>query len=106
MRMQVAAGIGGVCSLTILGQAPPLGPAVPPRGITNAFPQAPAPSPVAPGGLIWIQGLSLGPAEGLKATDIPWPTKLGDIEVLINGRLSPVGFVSPSRIVAQVPLEV
>ncbi len=94
-----------VISLPLAAQAPPTGPVVPPRGVINAFTQQPAPSMVAPGGLIWIQGLNLGPAGGLKATNIPWPVKLGDIEVLVNDRPSPVGSISPGTIVAQVPVE-
>jgi uncharacterized protein (TIGR03437 family) len=94
------------CASAIFSQtAPPTAPVVSPRGVVNAFTQQPAPSRVAAGGLIWINGLNLGPAAGEIAADIPWPTKLGTpaIEVLINNRLAALYSISPSRIVAQVP---
>lgn len=97
-----------LCALACAGfcaaQAPPSNPVVSPRGAVNAFTQQPAPSRVAAGGLLWIQGLHLGPAETLTA-EAPWPLELGGVEVLINGRPAPVGSVSPGRIVVQVPWE-
>ncbi|MBI1897455.1 MAG: hypothetical protein HYS04_13170 [Acidobacteria bacterium] len=100
-----------VCSLALLSclaalaQAPPTGPVVSPRGVINAFAQQPAPATVSPGGLLWITGLNLGPPDGLKGETGPWPTKLGDYEVLLNGRPIPIGSISPGRMVAQVPWE-
>lgn len=85
-----------------------LPPVVTPRGVINAFTQQPAPSVVAPGGILWINGLNLGPPEGLKANAIPLPTELGDppIRVMINNRLAPLYSVATNRIVAQVPYEI
>lgn len=80
-------------------------PVVTPRGVINGFTQRPAPSQVAPGGIIWISGLNLGPPEGIKATENPAPTKLGDVEVLINNRAAGVISAEPGRIVAVVPAE-
>ncbi len=92
-------------SAVIFAQAPPTAPVVSPRGVVNAFTQQPAPSRVAAGGIIWINGLNLGPAEGEIAKEIPLPTKLGTpaVEVLVNGRNAALYSISPSRIVAQVP---
>ena len=86
----------------------PTAPVVSPRGVINAFTQQPAPTSVGAGGLIWINGLNLGPADGLTAKDAPWPTTLGTppIQVLINNRPSPIYSITPSRIVAQVPYEI
>jgi uncharacterized protein (TIGR03437 family) len=104
--MRLSAYFLAICvlDLTISAQAPPTGPVVNPRGIVNAFTQQPAPSQVAAGGLIWIEGLNLGPASGVAAT-APWPSKLGDagLEVLINGKNAPVGYISAGKIIAQVP---
>ena len=85
----------------------PTGPVVSPRGVINAFTQQPAPSQVAQGGIVHINGLNLGPPEGAKAPGTPLPTQLGDppTEVLIDGRLAPLFSASPERIVAQVPWE-
>jgi len=91
----------------LLAQAPPTGPVVPQRGIINPVTQQPAPSTVAPGGIVWISGLNLGPPEGLKASGFPLPTRLGDppLEVLVNGVAAPLFSATPGRIVAQVPWE-
>ena len=94
-------------SLSLWGQMP-TGPVVSPRWVINAFTQQPAPSTVAPGGIIWINGINLSPPGGGQASGSPLPTKLteAEVEVLINGRSAPLYSVSPSRIVAQVPWEV
>ena len=90
----------------VLGQAP-TGPVVQPRGIVNAFAQHPAPSTVAPGGLLVINGINLAPPEGIKPDSLPLPTKIGDpaIEVLINNRPAPIVSAIPSQITVQVPIE-
>ena len=86
----------------------PTAPVVSPRGVINAFTRQPAPTSVGVGGLIWINGLNLGPVDGAVAKDLSWPTQLGTpaVQVLINNRPSPIYSISPSRIVAQVPYEV
>ena len=85
---------------------PPTAPVVSPRGVVNAFTQLPAPSRVTPGGIIRINGLNLGPAEGAKAPGLPLPLELAGIRVMVNARQAPLVSVSPNRIVAQVPWEV
>ena len=104
-KFQLVLGI--ICVTNVWAQAPN-GPVVSPRGVINAFTQAPAPTTVASGGLIWIKGLNLGPVDTVTASDTPWPTSIGDpaIQVMINNRLAPIYSVSPSKIVAQVPYEV
>lgn len=81
----------------------PTGPVVNPRGVVNPFTQMPAPTAVAPGGILWIDGLNLGPVEGARASGLPWPTRLGEVEVTINGRAAPIFSVSQGRVVVQVP---
>ena len=86
---------------------PPANPVVSPRGVVNAYTQQPAPSPVPPGGIIWINGINLGPAAGWKASGAPLPTQALDpaIEVRIGERPIPLYSITPSRIVAQVPVD-
>ncbi|MBL8179314.1 MAG: IPT/TIG domain-containing protein [Bryobacterales bacterium] len=91
------------CSAGLWAQT--LAPVISPRGVVNAFSQQPAPSQVGAGSIIWINGLNLGPAAGAAADGPTWPTELGGVQVLINNRPSPLGSVSPPRIVAQVPFE-
>ena len=85
----------------------PTAPVVSPRGVINAFTNQPAPTTVGAGGLIYINGLNLGPVEGFIVQDVPWPTQFGTpaIQVLINNRPAPLYSASPSRILAQVPYE-
>lgn len=84
----------------------PTAPVINPRGITNLFTQQPAPARVAPGGLIQINGLNLGPVEGATAPGLPWPNQLGGTQVTINGRPAPIYSVNPGVIIVQVPWEV
>ncbi|MCX6635706.1 MAG: IPT/TIG domain-containing protein [Acidobacteria bacterium] len=66
-----------------------LAPVVGSRGVVNAYTQEPAPSSVAPGGLIWISGLNFGSA--------------ADTQVLVNGAEARVLSAGAGRIVAQLP---
>ncbi len=90
-----------------LAQAP-TAPVVNPRGVLNAFTRQPAPSAVAAGGILRIEGLNLSPPEGLKASETPLPTRLGDppLEVLINGKPAPLFSARPDHILVQVPWDV
>jgi len=83
-------------------------PVVNPRGVTNAVSAQPAPSAVAPGGILRIEGFNLGPPEGIRASGAPLPTQLGDppIQVLINGKPAPIFSAHPDRIFVQVPWDV
>lgn len=91
----------------VLAQGPPTGPVVSPRGVVNGFTQQPAPSVVAQGGIVYVNGLNLGPPQGAQASGTPLPTQLGEppVEVLIHGKPAPLFSASPERIVAQVPWE-
>ena len=91
----------------LIAQAP-TAPVVSPRGVVNAFTQQPAPSTVAQGGIIWINGINLGPAAGGKAEPgAALPTTALDpaVEVRIGQRAIPIYSITPSRIVAQVPID-
>jgi len=101
----------GLCALVAYAQ---MAPVVTPRGVVNAFTQQPAPSTVAPGGILWISGLNLGPAEGAKAPGAPLPAQLGNppTEVFIQSlserspHTMPLYSIATDKIVAQVPFEV
>lgn len=96
----------GVCLAAAWGQAP-TAPVLNQRGAINAITLQPAPSGVAPGGLLQIAGINLGPAAGFTATTTPLPTSLGDpaLEVRINNRLAPILSATPGLLVVQVPFE-
>jgi uncharacterized protein (TIGR03437 family) len=82
---------------------PPAVPIIGVRGVTNFFTQAPAPGVVAPGSLVQITGLNLGPQTALTATGTPWPTTLSDVGVTIDGVAAPLYSVSSGTILAEVP---
>jgi uncharacterized protein (TIGR03437 family) len=105
--MSVSMLRSGVLAIVLASsaQAQTLAPVINPRGVVNAYSQQPAPSQVGAGSIVWINGLNLGPPEGAVAEGPTWPTELGGVQVLINNRQAPLGSVSPSRIVAQVPFE-
>ncbi|MBM3787593.1 MAG: hypothetical protein FJW30_24825, partial [Acidobacteria bacterium] len=96
-----------VCLGAAVHAQAPTAPVVSPRGVINAFTQQPAPTSVAAGGIIWINGLNLGPASGWKAEALPLPTTAGDpaVEVRIGNRSLPLFSITPSRIVAQIPID-
>ncbi len=91
-----------LCVSALFAQAP-TGPVINPRGVINAFTQQPAPTTVAPGGLVWITGINLGPPEGAVATGTPLPTELAGVKVLMGNVAIPLLSVTPGRIVAQIP---
>lgn len=89
----------------LLWSQPPMGPVVNPRGVINPVSCRPAPSVVAPGGILRIEGFSLGPPGGVRADGTPLPAELGDppIRVFVNGRQAPIFAAYPDRILVQVP---
>jgi len=62
-----------VAGTALLCAQTPTAPVIGARGVTNFFTQEPAPGIVALGGLMQINGLNLGPPEGITASDLPWP---------------------------------
>src|SRR5204863_3079046 len=95
----------GVAFAALLSAQAPTAPVISARGVTNYFTQDPAPGTVGLGGLVQINGLNLGPPEGLIADTIPWPTRLGNTQVIIGGKAAPIYSLAPGVIVAQVPLD-
>jgi uncharacterized protein (TIGR03437 family) len=59
---------------------------------------------LAPGALFSLFGTNLAAGQSLVST-VPWPSVVDGLSVLINGRASPLYFVSPNQINGQVPFE-
>ena len=76
------------------------------RSVRNAVTMQAAPANVAPGGILAILGTDLAAAHTI-AESYPLPLALEDpaVEVLINGAVAPLFFVSPTQVNAQVPWE-
>ncbi|MEZ5365824.1 MAG: hypothetical protein R2748_26705 [Bryobacterales bacterium] len=66
------------------------------------------PGPVAPGEIVSIFGVDMGPAAGMapNAPSLSLPTTLGQVRVTFDGIPAPLFFVSANQINAQVPFEV
>ncbi len=78
------------------------GPRINPRGIVDA---AAFQAAVAPGGIATLFGANLAGATR-SATEIPLPTVLGGVRVLVGGIPAPLFFVSAGQINFQIPVEI
>ena len=58
---------------------------------------------VAPGEMVSIYGVALGPAAGVAATGGNFPTSLGGTTVLVNGAPAPIAYASYFRVDVQLP---
>ncbi|SPE38401.1 conserved exported hypothetical protein [Candidatus Sulfopaludibacter sp. SbA3] len=72
-----------------------------PQGVVNAASFAPAGNPIAPGEFIALFGTGL--AKSLQVATPPYPTSLNGVSVQINGKPSPIYFVSAGQINCLVP---
>jgi uncharacterized protein (TIGR03437 family) len=59
---------------------------------------------VAPGEYVTILGSGLSSETG-SASSLPLSTTLGQVQVTVNGRLAPLGYVSPTQINLLIPFE-
>lgn len=78
-----------------------------PRGTVNGVTSQTAPATVAQGGILAVVGEELA-AELAEAEQLPLPFSLGSpgVEVLVNDVPAALYFVSPTRVLAQVPWEI
>lgn len=78
-------------------------PLILPNGISSAASYAPE-APIAPGSLVNIYGSRLADQDG-SSPSLPLLTQIADTRVLLANKELPLLFVSPDRIIAQVPFE-
>jgi uncharacterized protein (TIGR03437 family) len=90
----------------IAGQVTPnAAPVVSPGGTLNAFAIAAEPGvPLSPGTVVAIYGSNLA-AQPTQPGVIPLPTTVNNTSVIIGGIQSPLYYVSPGQINAQIPFE-
>ena len=62
--------------------------------------------PVAPGSLVTIFGIGIGPSVGVSSTGAPLPNSTAGVSVTFNGIPAPLLYVSSRQINAQVPWNV
>ena len=74
-----------------------------PQGVLNVFSFAPAGNPIAPGEFITIYGTGLPPQN---AATVPFPLKLGGVQLLINNTPAPLYLITSTQVFAVVPYSV
>ncbi len=103
--VRIGSGIGPFLGINVAVPAPTLsgsGVYLNPTGIVNAASSAPFTAGIAPGELLTLYGSNL--ADGLVvAPAVPFPTTLGNVQVMINGVAAPIYYVAPTQISAIVP---
>lgn len=72
------------------------GPTILPRGVIPAAGPAPFPYDVAPGAYVSIYGSNL--ASATQGSSIPYPTQIGDVQVLVGTTPAQIVFVSAGQI--------
>ncbi|MFN0106244.1 MAG: hypothetical protein ACKV2U_29655 [Bryobacteraceae bacterium] len=74
-----------------------------PQGVVNAASFAPVGAPLSPGGFFTLFGSGLAAATTV-AGSLPFPTTLGNVQVLVNNTAAPLYLTSAGQISALVPL--
>jgi uncharacterized protein (TIGR03437 family) len=81
---------------TVLTAVVKPGPIISPKGVICAAGPAPFPYDVAPGAYVSIYGSNL--AESTASATQPYPTQIGDVQVLVNGVAQQLVFASAGQI--------
>lgn len=76
-----------------------------PQGITDAASFSPFTAGISPGEFIVLYGSGLASGTTI-ASKLPYPTTLGNVQVMINGTPAPLYYVTPTQIAAIVPYNV
>ena len=71
-----------------------------PQAVFNVFSFGPAGNPIAPGEFITIYGTGLPPQ---KAVAVPFPLKLGGVQLLINNTPAPLYLITATQVFGVVP---
>lgn len=102
--IRVGYGIGPLLSINVAFQQPSFsgsGVYLNPTGVVNAASSAPFTAQVSPGEFITLYGTGL--ADTTANATLPFPTTLGQVQVLVNEVAAPIYYVSPTQISFVVP---
>jgi uncharacterized protein (TIGR03437 family) len=107
--IRIGSGIGPYLGISVALQAPAMngslsttGVFLDPTGIVNAGSSAPFTASIAPGELLNLYGANL--ASGIQvASSIPFPTTLGNVQVMVNNIPAPIYYVYPTVLAVIVP---
>jgi len=75
-----------------------------PNGVVNNATFAPSPNAIAPGDIVSLFGSGLSLATD-QPTAVPLPTNDKGVSVMVNGIAAPLFYISPSQIVAEIPVQ-
>ena len=106
--VRIGSGIGPSLGINVALPAPSFtgsGVYLNPAGIVNAASSAPFTAGVAPGELLTLYGTNLADSTVI-ASEIPFPTSLGNVQVMINGMAAPIYYVAPTQVSVIVPYEI
>ncbi len=107
--IQIGYGVGPELAVTVAVQGSQLGGGgvyLNPTGVLNSASSAPFTAGVSPGELITLVGTNIGPNNLQVAQNIPFPTSLGGVQVMINNIAAPIYYVSSGQVAAIVPYEI
>jgi uncharacterized protein (TIGR03437 family) len=74
-----------------------------PTGVVNAGSFAPFTAPWVPGELLTLYGANMAPSPLTIAPQVPFPTTLDGVQVMVNGVAAPIYYTTPGQISAIVP---
>jgi uncharacterized protein (TIGR03437 family) len=107
--IRIGSGIGPSLGIRVGLQAPAMsgtlsttGVFLDPQGVLNAGSFAPFTAGIAPGELLTLFGANLSSGTHV-ASAIPFPTTLGNVQVMINNIPAPLYYVTPGQLSAIVP---
>ena len=106
--IRIGSGVFPYLNLSVALKAPSFvttainGPYIYPNGVTNSASAAPFTAGIANGELITIYGSGLA-SSTVVATSAPFPTTLGNVQVLMNSVPAPIYYVSPTQISVIAP---
>jgi len=106
---QVGVGIGPNPGISVALQAPSLNGStsvyLSPVGVENSASYAPFTAGISRGEYITLAGTNLGPGTLQVESAVPFPTMLGNVQVLINNIPAPIYYVSSNQVAVIVPNE-
>lgn len=106
--VRIGSGVFPYLNLSVAVQAPSpassagSGPYIYPNGITNSGSAAPFTAGIANGELITLYGTGLA-SSTVVTSSAPFPTTLGNVQVLMNSVPAPIYYVSPTQISVIAP---
>jgi uncharacterized protein (TIGR03437 family) len=106
--IRIGSGIGPFLGINVALPAaaanPPAGSVfLNPTGVVNAGSFAPFTAPWVPGELLTLYGANMAPHSLTVAPQVPFPTTLDGVQVLVNGVAAPIYYTTPGQISAIVP---